>query len=64
MRDERGFEVHGSRFSELRTQNFELLIAIVMLKDCFSILLCGGRHRCPEERVHESVALKILQILN
>jgi hypothetical protein len=30
----------------------------------FSILLGGGRRRCPEERVHESVALKILQILN
>ena len=36
----------------------------VALADFFSILLGGGRRRCPEERVHESVALKILQILN
>ena len=35
-----------------------------VLADFFSILLGGGRRRCPEERVHESVALKILQILN
>ena len=36
----------------------------VSLADFFSILLGVGRRRCPEERVHESVALKILQILN
>ena len=67
MRNERGFEVHSSRFQELRTQNFELWVASG--RDCdagrrFSIPLCGGWRRCPDERVHERIALKILQILN
>ena len=71
---EMGETVDGSRFEvsltsnpELRTPDRSFLAHLglhaprsVALVEFLNILLGGGRRRCPEERVHESVAVKIL----
>ena len=59
-------KVRGSQFEVFGTSNPELRTSD---RACdagrrFSILLRGGRRRCPEERVHKGFALKILQILD
>jgi hypothetical protein len=54
-----------SRLSEeLTAFTSALALTSITLVGYFSILLCGGRGCRPDERVHERVALKILQILN
>jgi hypothetical protein len=55
--------------SNLSTSRLSAYLALhaprsVAPEDFFSTLLDEGQRRCPEECVHESIALKILQILN